>query len=105
VGVDGVAVQRLPGFRADPYPEYSEVFFGGDYRVLRGGSFATSALVATPTFRKLGLPEPPADLRRPASGGGRMSAGAIRATAPSVTLEDALSATAVARSPTTLATA
>ena len=32
-------------------PEYSEVFFGGDYRVLRGGSFATSALVATPTFR------------------------------------------------------
>jgi iron(II)-dependent oxidoreductase len=40
-----------PGFRADPYPEYSEVFFGGDYRVLRGGSFATSALVATPTFR------------------------------------------------------
>jgi len=40
-----------PGFRADPYPEYSEVFFGGEYRVLRGGSFATSALVATPSFR------------------------------------------------------
>jgi iron(II)-dependent oxidoreductase len=45
-----------PGFRADPYPEYSEVFFGGNYRVLRGGSFATSALVATPTFRNWDFP-------------------------------------------------
>jgi iron(II)-dependent oxidoreductase len=45
-----------PGFRADPYPEYSEVFFGGDFRVLRGGSFATSALVATPTFRNWDYP-------------------------------------------------
>ena len=45
-----------PGFRAEPYPEYSEVFFGGDYRVLRGGSFATSALVATPTFRNWDYP-------------------------------------------------
>ncbi|HEX4033968.1 MAG TPA: ergothioneine biosynthesis protein EgtB [Solirubrobacteraceae bacterium] len=45
-----------PGFRADPYPEYSEVFFGEGYRVLRGGSFATSALVATPTFRNWDLP-------------------------------------------------
>ena len=45
-----------PGFRAHPYREYSEVFFGGSYRVLRGGSFATSALVATPTFRNWDLP-------------------------------------------------
>jgi gamma-glutamyl hercynylcysteine S-oxide synthase len=45
-----------PGFRADPYREYSEVFFGGGYRVLRGGSFATSALVATPTFRNWDFP-------------------------------------------------
>ena len=45
-----------PSFRADPYPEYSEVFFGGDYRVLRGGSFATSVLVATPTFRNWDYP-------------------------------------------------
>ncbi len=45
-----------PGFRADPYPEYSEVFFGGDYLVLRGGSFATSALIATPTFRNWDYP-------------------------------------------------
>ena len=46
-----------PGFRADPYREYSEVFFGGGYRVLRGGSFASSALVATPTFRNWDFPD------------------------------------------------
>jgi gamma-glutamyl hercynylcysteine S-oxide synthase len=40
-----------PGFVAHPYREYSEVFFGGDYRVLRGGSWATSPRVATVTFR------------------------------------------------------
>jgi iron(II)-dependent oxidoreductase len=45
-----------PGFVADPYPEYSEVFFGGDYRVLRGGSWATRARVATPTFRNWDYP-------------------------------------------------
>jgi len=45
-----------PGFRAHPYREYSEVFFGGGYRVLRGGSFATSALVATPSFRNWDFP-------------------------------------------------
>jgi gamma-glutamyl hercynylcysteine S-oxide synthase len=46
-----------PGFRAFPYPEYSEVFFGEDYRVLRGGSWATDALVARPTFRNWDLPQ------------------------------------------------
>jgi iron(II)-dependent oxidoreductase len=45
-----------PGFEARPYREYSEVFFGQGYRVLRGGSFATSALVATATFRNWDLP-------------------------------------------------
>ncbi len=30
-----------PGFEAFPYAEYSEVFFGDEYRVLRGGSWAT----------------------------------------------------------------
>lgn len=40
-----------PGFVAHPYREYSEVFFGGDYRVLRGGSWATSPRVRTLTFR------------------------------------------------------
>jgi gamma-glutamyl hercynylcysteine S-oxide synthase len=46
-----------PGFRAHPYREYSEVFFGTDHRVLRGGSWATSARVATPTFRNWDYPQ------------------------------------------------
>jgi iron(II)-dependent oxidoreductase len=46
-----------PGFRAFPYAEYSEVFFGEDYHVLRGGSWATDALVARPTFRNWDLPQ------------------------------------------------
>ena len=46
-----------PGFRAFPYAEYSEVFFGKDYRVLRGGSWVTDPLVARPTFRNWDLPE------------------------------------------------
>ena len=46
-----------PGFVAHPYREYSEVFFGPDHRVLRGGSWATRAAVATPTFRNWDLPQ------------------------------------------------
>jgi gamma-glutamyl hercynylcysteine S-oxide synthase len=46
-----------PGFRADPYPEYSEVFFGDAYRVLRGGSWATAERVAVPTFRNWDYPQ------------------------------------------------
>jgi gamma-glutamyl hercynylcysteine S-oxide synthase len=45
-----------PGFRAHPYREYSEVFFGDRYRVLRGGSWATDPRVATLTFRNWDLP-------------------------------------------------
>ncbi|WP_269809434.1 ergothioneine biosynthesis protein EgtB [Kineosporia sp. NBRC 101677] len=40
-----------PGFRAWPYREYSEVFFGGGYRVLRGGSFGTDPSALRSTFR------------------------------------------------------
>jgi iron(II)-dependent oxidoreductase len=46
-----------PGFVAHPYREYSEVFFGGDYRVLRGGSWAAHPRVATPTFRNWDHPQ------------------------------------------------
>jgi gamma-glutamyl hercynylcysteine S-oxide synthase len=46
-----------PGFVAHPYREYSEVFFGDAYRVLRGGSWATHPRVATPTFRNWDLPQ------------------------------------------------
>jgi iron(II)-dependent oxidoreductase len=45
------------GFVAHPYREYSEVFFGDAYRVLRGGSWATRSRVATPTFRNWDLPQ------------------------------------------------
>lgn len=40
-----------PGFTAFPYREYSEVFFGGDYKVLRGGSFAVDPVACRATFR------------------------------------------------------
>jgi iron(II)-dependent oxidoreductase len=43
--------EAYPGFAPFPYSEYSSVFFGGGYRVLRGGSWATSSRVARTTFR------------------------------------------------------
>ncbi len=43
--------EAYPGFRAFPYREYSEVFFGGDYRILRGGSFGTDEVACRGTFR------------------------------------------------------
>ncbi len=46
-----------PGFVAHPYREYSEVFFGEDYRVLRGGSWASDPRVAGLTFRNWDLPQ------------------------------------------------
>jgi iron(II)-dependent oxidoreductase len=45
-----------PGFEVFPYPEYSQVFFGGDYRVLRGGSFGTDPAAVRATFRNWDLP-------------------------------------------------
>ena len=48
--------QPYPGFLAFPYPEHSEVFFGEEYRVLRGGSWATDALVARTSFRNWDYP-------------------------------------------------
>jgi iron(II)-dependent oxidoreductase len=46
-----------PGFEAFPYPEYSEVFFGRGYRVLRGGSWATRRNVIRTSFRNWDLAE------------------------------------------------
>ncbi len=40
-----------PGYATFPYPEYSEVFFGGDYRVLRGASWASRACVTRNSYR------------------------------------------------------
>jgi iron(II)-dependent oxidoreductase len=45
-----------PGFEAFPYPEYSEVFFGSEYKVLRGGSWASCREVIRPSFRNWDYP-------------------------------------------------
>ena len=45
-----------PGFTAWPYKEYSEVFFGPEYKVLRGGSFAVSPVACRGTFRNWDYP-------------------------------------------------
>jgi iron(II)-dependent oxidoreductase len=45
-----------PGYETFPYPEYSEVFFGPEYRVLRGGSWATRPGAARSTFRNWDYP-------------------------------------------------
>lgn len=46
-----------PGFEIFPYAEYSAAFFDGDYRVLRGGSWASDPLVTRPTFRNWDRPQ------------------------------------------------
>lgn len=45
-----------PGFQAFPYREYSEVFFGSEYKVLRGGSFGTDPAACRGTFRNWDYP-------------------------------------------------
>jgi iron(II)-dependent oxidoreductase len=45
-----------PGFTPMLYQQYSEPFFGGDFRVLRGGSWAVSGAAIRPSFRNWDLP-------------------------------------------------
>jgi gamma-glutamyl hercynylcysteine S-oxide synthase len=45
-----------PGFESFPYKEYSEVFFGTEYKVLRGGSWATRPGAIRNTFRNWDYP-------------------------------------------------
>ena len=45
-----------PGFESFPYAEYSEVFFGPEYRVLRGGSWAADPVAVRSTFRNWDYP-------------------------------------------------
>ena len=58
-----------PGFRSFPYREYSEVFFGDEYKVLRGGSWATHPVACRTTFRNWDLP-----IRRQIFSGFRLAA-------------------------------
>jgi iron(II)-dependent oxidoreductase len=44
------------GFEAFPYPEYSEEWFDGDHRVLRGGSWATRTPILRTSFRNFFRP-------------------------------------------------
>jgi iron(II)-dependent oxidoreductase len=47
-----------PGFRAHPYPEYSEIFFDAGMRVLRGGSWAAAPSARRRlSFRNWDLPQ------------------------------------------------
>jgi iron(II)-dependent oxidoreductase len=48
--------ETYPGFESFPYDEYSKVFFGPDYKVLRGGSWAADPLAVRTTFRNWDLP-------------------------------------------------
>ena len=57
LGVDGERLPPLPGLRGLPLPEYSEIFFDGAYKVLRGGSWATRPDVASTTFRNWDYPQ------------------------------------------------
>ncbi|MBO0707937.1 MAG: ergothioneine biosynthesis protein EgtB [Candidatus Dormibacteraeota bacterium] len=63
--------QPYPGFRAFPYEEYSEPFFGTGFKVLRGGSWATHPSVARATFRNWDSP-----IKRPIFAGLRCAADA-----------------------------
>jgi iron(II)-dependent oxidoreductase len=45
-----------PGFTSFPYKEYSQVFYGSDYKVLRGGSWATHPVAIRTTFRNWDFP-------------------------------------------------
>jgi iron(II)-dependent oxidoreductase len=51
------AFDRYDGFEAFPYREYSEAFFGGPFKVLRGGSWATQPGAVTTAFRNWDYPD------------------------------------------------
>jgi iron(II)-dependent oxidoreductase len=50
------AFEPWPGFTPMLYAQYSAPFFGGDFRVLRGGSWAVAGNSIRPSFRNWDLP-------------------------------------------------
>ncbi len=61
-----------PGFAAFPYPEYSEVFFGPEHKVLRGGAWATRRERHPDQLSQLGPSRALTDLLRPSLRKGRV---------------------------------
>jgi iron(II)-dependent oxidoreductase len=53
----GSGFEGYQGFEAFPYREYSEVFFGGPFKVLRGGAWATQPDAVSTTFRNWDYPD------------------------------------------------
>ena len=51
MGVDLVAAAAVARVHADDLRAYSQPFFDGDYKVLRGGSWAVAADILRPSFR------------------------------------------------------
>jgi len=49
-------LEPWPGFETMLYADYSAPFFGGDFRVLRGGSWAVGGASVRPSFRNWDLP-------------------------------------------------
>jgi iron(II)-dependent oxidoreductase len=49
--------EAYPGFEAFPYHEYSEAFFGGPFKVLRGGAWASQPDAVSCTFRNWDYPD------------------------------------------------
>jgi iron(II)-dependent oxidoreductase len=49
--------EPFPGFTPDPYKEYSQPWFGGTHKVLRGGAYATSSRLVRNTFRNFFTPD------------------------------------------------
>jgi iron(II)-dependent oxidoreductase len=49
-------IEPWPGFTPMLYRQYTAPFFGGDYRVLRGGSWAVGGESIRPSFRNWDLP-------------------------------------------------
>jgi iron(II)-dependent oxidoreductase len=47
----GDSFEGYPNFEPFPYPEYSEIWFDGDHRILKGGSWATATSVLRTSFR------------------------------------------------------
>jgi iron(II)-dependent oxidoreductase len=49
--------EGYPGFKAFPYPEYSEIWFDSDHRVMKGGSWATRLPLLRCSFRNFWRPQ------------------------------------------------